>query len=86
MSISVLCPNGHRHRVKDRYAGEVGLCPTCLAPIHVPDESIADTTILHLDDFLDPPGIPPGHDGIIAEVEKGNQAERWASRYCYLGD
>ena len=36
MSIPVTCPNGHKHKVKDRFAGKIGLCPDCRAPIRVP--------------------------------------------------
>ena len=51
MSISVLCPNGHRHLIKDRFAGTTGLCRVCLASIHVPNESIEDTVILRRPDL-----------------------------------
>ena len=42
MSISVTCPNGHTHKVKNSLAGKVGLCPDCMAPIHVPEPSTED--------------------------------------------
>ncbi len=37
MSIRAICPNGHAVRVKDKYAGKVGLCPICRARIKVPE-------------------------------------------------
>lgn len=42
MSIPVVCPNGHRHKVHNALAGKMGLCPVCKAPIKVPfsDRSI----------------------------------------------
>ncbi|MHB1035644.1 MAG: hypothetical protein ACYC35_11885 [Pirellulales bacterium] len=37
MSIEIVCPNGHSLKVKDRYAGKIGLCPKCQARIVVPE-------------------------------------------------
>ena len=36
MSIQVTCPNGHRLRVKNRFAGKAGDCPYCRAKVRVP--------------------------------------------------
>jgi len=36
MAIHVTCPNGHRLKVKDKYAGKKGLCPFCKKPVDVP--------------------------------------------------
>jgi hypothetical protein len=36
MSIRVVCPNGHVLKVKDSFAGKIGLCPTCKARVEVP--------------------------------------------------
>ena len=36
MSIKVKCPNGHQLKVKDEFAGKMGLCPMCKAQVHVP--------------------------------------------------
>ncbi len=47
MSIPVTCPNGHSHRVKNSFAGKVGLCPDCNAPIHVPERE-ADDAIMDI--------------------------------------
>ncbi len=45
MSILVTCPNGHKHKVKDRYAGKLRLCPVCRAPIHIPGKDELSTKI-----------------------------------------
>ncbi len=39
MGIQVECPHGHIFKVKDKYAGKVGLCPHCEGEVkvHVPD-------------------------------------------------
>lgn len=39
MGISVICPNGHEFKVKDKYAGKKGLCPFCKdqVAVRVPD-------------------------------------------------
>ena len=39
MGIQVECPNGHIFRVKDKYAGQKGLCPKCEGQVvvQVPD-------------------------------------------------
>ncbi len=39
MGIRVVCPKGHRFKVKDKYAGKRGLCPHCTDKtyIQVPD-------------------------------------------------
>lgn len=36
MAIVVHCPNGHRVKVKDEFAGKRVLCPTCQAKTRVP--------------------------------------------------
>ncbi len=40
MSIQVICPNGHFLTVPESFAGRMGLCPVCKAPVKVP---LADT-------------------------------------------
>ena len=37
MSIHVVCSNGHALKIKEKYAGVMGLCPICRIPIRVPD-------------------------------------------------
>ena len=37
MSIEVICPNGHKLKVKDHWAGQTGSCPKCRAEITVPE-------------------------------------------------
>ena len=56
MSIQFKCPNGHLLKVKDKYAGQTGLCPKCQARVLVPqapppltDDAIAD--------FIGPPPL-----------------------------
>jgi hypothetical protein len=36
MPIEVRCPNGHVLHVREKYAGRIGACPRCSAPIKVP--------------------------------------------------
>ena len=36
MLIEVRCPNGHVLHVKEKYAGKIGACPRCSAPVRVP--------------------------------------------------
>ncbi|HBO42604.1 MAG TPA: hypothetical protein DD670_01445 [Planctomycetaceae bacterium] len=36
MSIQVRCPKGHVLRVKDSFAGKIGLCPVCRERVAVP--------------------------------------------------
>ena len=35
MGIVCYCPNGHRVKVKDRFAGQTGLCPHCNAKFRI---------------------------------------------------
>jgi hypothetical protein len=46
MGIRVECPNGHIFKVKDKYAGKVGLCPHCEGEVkvQVPDALTATET------------------------------------------
>ena len=37
MGIVAFCPNGHRIKVKDKFAGKKGICPTCKAKFRIPD-------------------------------------------------
>jgi hypothetical protein len=54
MSIRCKCPNGHELRVKDKYAGQMGLCPHCNARVLVPHPvpAMSDEAIVNL---LGPP-------------------------------
>ena len=56
MSIEVHCPNGHVLKVKDKYAGQSGLCPHCQARVLVPRpvEAMSEQAIC---DLLGPPDI-----------------------------
>ncbi len=36
MSIRTVCPNGHKLKIKSKYAGQLGRCPMCAAPVRVP--------------------------------------------------
>ena len=44
MGITVRCPNGHEFKVKDKYAGKIGLCPYCKGQVkvQVPDAVSSD--------------------------------------------
>lgn len=37
--IDVVCPNGHRLRVKDEFAGRTGACPICGSKVKVPPKT-----------------------------------------------
>ena len=41
MSISFRCPNGHQLKVKDKYAGQTGICPHCQVRVLVPQAQVA---------------------------------------------
>ena len=62
MAIRVVCPNGHVLKVKDSFAGKVGLCPRCKARIHVPR---ADDGGMSEDAIVDILGDP-----VVAEARK----------------
>ena len=36
MSIQVECPNGHKLKIKNKYAGRTGRCPLCKSRIKIP--------------------------------------------------
>ncbi|MEN6407639.1 MAG: STAS domain-containing protein [Thermoguttaceae bacterium] len=36
MLIEVRCPNGHVLHVREQYAGKIGVCPRCTAPVRIP--------------------------------------------------
>jgi hypothetical protein len=47
MTITVTCPKGHLLRLKDKYAGQSGLCPYCYARVQVPkSEQISEDEVL----------------------------------------
>jgi len=39
MGIEAYCPNGHRIKVKDSFAGKKGVCPTCGMKFRIPRET-----------------------------------------------
>jgi hypothetical protein len=51
MGIVAFCPNGHRVKVKDAFAGRKGVCPDCHSRFRIPLESCAIPTarVLSLD-------------------------------------
>lgn len=54
MSIELTCPQGHKLKVKDRYAGKMGLCPHCGSRVRVP--GVSEQEILRLlacDDLIE---------------------------------
>jgi len=54
MPIAVTCPNGHKLKIKEKYAGQTGLCPHCQARVLVP--ALNEDAVL---DFLGPAPPPP---------------------------
>jgi DNA-directed RNA polymerase subunit RPC12/RpoP len=54
MPIAVTCPNGHKLKIKEKYAGQTGLCPHCQSRVLVP--SLNEDAVL---DFLGPAPPPP---------------------------
>ena len=57
MSIMVKCPNGHRLKIKDHWAGKSGRCPRCRAKIHVPEISMSlsdDDVLKMIGDYREP--------------------------------
>ena len=85
MAIEVICPNGHKIQVKDKYAGKSGLCPRCRARIEVPnlvqeeEEELIDLvprrTAIDEDPLATlPPGIGTGHidDDDLDEASDAN--------------
>lgn len=57
MSIQVTCPNGHRLRVKNSFAGKTGYCPYCRAKVRVPAaRAFREDDVMSV---LGPPPPPP---------------------------
>ena len=51
MSITVLCPNGHRLVANDDNAGKTGRCPECKATVSIPlrrTDYLSETAILSI--------------------------------------
>ncbi len=40
MSIHIVCPNGHKLKIKSKYAGHSGKCPMCGSQIVIPAEDV----------------------------------------------
>jgi len=58
MSIQFKCPNGHDLKVKEKYAGQMGLCPKCQVRVLVP----APAPVMNDDAIMDLLGPPPTED------------------------
>jgi len=77
MSILVVCPNGHKLKVKDKLAGKQGFCPKCKAPVTIPElspDELSEDAIL---DILGPrtntgPGASSIHDAQTRPRESGS--------------
>jgi hypothetical protein len=78
MSIEVTCPQGHRLRVKDSFAGKKGLCPMCKTPVLVPKP---ERSAVSEDDILD--FIGPSTSGVLGRAltpEELQELEQGGSR------
>ena len=64
MPIEVDCPNGHHLKIKDKYAGQTGLCPKCQARVLVPAAAGVNE-----DEVLDWMGPPPANDDMAVHQE-----------------
>ncbi|MBN1912666.1 MAG: hypothetical protein JW818_23290 [Pirellulales bacterium] len=69
MSIQIRCPNGHVLRVKESFAGRIGLCPACKAPVKVPQihRSLTEDDIIEVLGPHDASRKPPGSNGEAAD-------------------
>lgn len=55
MVIDVTCPNGHQLKIKEKYAGQTGLCPKCQSRVFVPEPEPAKMSEDAIVDLLGPP-------------------------------
>lgn len=55
MGIVAFCPNGHRIKVKDEFAGRKGICPTCAAKFRIPRKDAQPSTAAAGDAAAEPP-------------------------------
>jgi hypothetical protein len=63
MAIEVTCPQGHRLRVKESFAGKKGLCPVCKTPVLVPKP---EKNAVSEDDILN--FIGPSTSGVLGRA------------------
>lgn len=84
MSISVTCPNGHALKVKDKYAGKIGLCPFCKVQLAVPQLEPAAARVSD-DDILGFVSGPPSdtsvpvHEDVLHHESAGGSSMSLAS-------
>ena len=84
MSISVTCSNGHALKVKDKYAGKMGLCPYCKAQVAVPmlepaHAEFSDSKILSFVQSGPPHETPPVHEDVLHHESFGGSSMSLAS-------
>ncbi len=67
MSIRTVCANGHKLKIKNKYAGKAGSCPVCGARMRVPltdgefmDSSISGESIAVGPEIADAPPADSG--------------------------
>ena len=78
MSIEVTCPNGHRFKVKDRWAGKSGRCPKCKAAmtVPVPAANVSDDDALAMIGDYD---TPPPKPALVIEKTSGEKDDEVAA-------
>jgi anti-anti-sigma factor len=81
MLIEVRCPNGHVLHVKEKYAGKMGACPQCSAPVRVP---LAGE--VHRDDPLGIHSIhQPPAEKLVHEEPEGDRPGKTSDSSISLG-
>ena len=81
MSIRVTCPNGHVLHVKEKYAGQTGLCPKCKERVLVP-QVVSDEAIV---DMLGPPAERTESDSLPVHQEERDHDPNASSSGRLLG-
>ena len=82
--IEVVCPNGHRLKVKDEFAGRTGACPICGSKVKVPQkaQTLTEDDVLKFLGDNPPPAAEPAPATDAPKIVRTDSPARLPKKIC----
>jgi len=82
--IEVVCPNGHRLKVKDDFAGRTGACPICGSKVKVPQktQNLTEDDVLKFLGDSPPPPVETVPTSDVPKIVRTDPPARLPKKIC----